>query len=72
MSNENTEPIFKSFNLLKLNEIILFKINVLNFYYKYCHNLLPIYFQSIDFLQRTDLHTHTHTLFVQNSNYCLY
>ena len=29
--NDHTEPILKSFNLLKLNEI--FKINVLKFYY---------------------------------------
>ena len=54
--NDHTEPILKSFNLLKLNDI--FKINVLKFYYKYCHNLLPIYFQSINFLQRTDLYSY--------------
>ena len=54
--NDHTEPILKSFSLLKLNDI--FKINVLKFYYKYCHNLLPIYFQSINFLQRTDLHSY--------------
>ena len=52
--NDHTEPILKSFNLLKFDDIL--KITHLKFYFKYCHNLLPLYFQSIKFIQRTECH----------------
>ena len=42
--NDHTEPIFKSLNLLKLNDI--FKLSVLKFYYNYCNDLLPKYFKN--------------------------
>ena len=40
--NAHTEPLFKKFNLLKLQDI--FVQCCLKFYYKYVHNTLPLYF----------------------------
>ena len=42
--NDHTEPVFKLLNLLKLGNI--YKQILLKFYYNYCHETLPFYFQS--------------------------
>ena len=39
--NAHTDPLFKSLNLLKLKYI--FELSVLNLYFKFKHNLLPVY-----------------------------
>ena len=43
--NSHTSPIFKSLNILKIEDI--FKINLLKFLYKFQNNLLPKYFDEI-------------------------
>ena len=52
--NAHTEPLFKSLGLLKFED--LFMLMALKFFYKYCHNLLPSYFQLINFEHRQDIH----------------
>ena len=54
--NAHTGPIFKSLFLLKLEDI--YRLNVLKFYYRYCHNQLPPYFQRFIFKTRGDVHHH--------------
>ena len=53
--NEHTEPLFKALNLLKLED--LYKLSILKFYFKYCHNLLPFHFQNFNLLQRSEIHS---------------
>ena len=43
----HSEPLFKTLNLLKLEDII--KVNISKFYYQYENNNLPLYFQNIDY-----------------------
>ena len=43
----HSEPLFKTLNLLKLEDII--KVNILKFHYQYENNNLPLYFQNIDY-----------------------
>ena len=50
--NDCTEPIFKLFNQLTFDDIL--KITHLKFYFKHCTYLLPLYFPSIKFIQRTE------------------
>ena len=45
--NSHSEPLFKEFELLKLQN--LFILNLLKFYFNYCHNRLPQYFHSFVF-----------------------
>ena len=52
--NAHSEPLFKQLNLLKIGDI--YKLNILKLYFKHCHRELPYYLQSIDFLQRSDVH----------------
>ena len=54
--NAHTGPIFKSLFLLKLEDI--YRLNVLKFYYRHCHNQLPPYFQRFIFKTRGDVHHH--------------
>ena len=42
--NAHTDPIFKSFNILKVHD--LFFLNALKFYFKYKNDMLPDYFQT--------------------------
>jgi hypothetical protein len=44
--NAHTEPLFKSLNLLKIEDML--KIQQLKFYFKYSHNQLPMYFSRRD------------------------
>ena len=39
--NAHTDPLFKSLNLLKLKD--LFELSVFKIYFKFTHNLLPVY-----------------------------
>ena len=54
--NADTEPIFKSLNLLKIEDI--YKATTLKFYYNYRNNLLPYYFQKFDILLRCEIHSY--------------
>ena len=53
--NAHTEPLFKSLNLLKVEEI--FKIKILKFYYKYSQKTLPLYFNEM-FTKTSHQHNH--------------
>ena len=46
----HTEPLFKKLSMLKL------ELQVLKFYFNYCHNSVPIYFQSFNFVSRSEIH----------------
>ena len=52
----HTEPLFKTLNLLKIND--LFKLNILKFYYKLHHKKLPSYFNSFNLNVMQDIHSH--------------
>ena len=54
--NDHTEPVFKLLNLFKLGDI--YKQILLKFYYNYCHETLPFYFQSFDMNRRMDCHNY--------------
>ena len=54
--NAHTNPLFKSLNLLKIQDI--YNLNVLKFYFNYRHNLLPRYFNSYNFKYRSSIHEH--------------
>ena len=43
--NAHTEPLFKSLNLMKIEDI--FTCQALKFYYKYVHDKLPRYFSNL-------------------------
>ena len=43
--NAHTEPLFKTLNLLKIDDI--FRFNAIKFYYKYTKGDLPLYFSNI-------------------------
>ena len=53
--NAHTEPLLKTLNLLKIENII--KTKALKLYYKYKRNELPKYFESI-FTESNDNHSH--------------
>ena len=55
--NAHTEPIFKSLELLNINDI--FRVSCLDFYYKHCNNTLPHYLQSISFRTHADTHSYS-------------
>ena len=61
--NAHTEPIFKSLNTLKLNDI--FCLNQLKFYYKLIHNKLPDYFDQFRLKENRQFHHHN----TRNANY---
>lgn len=54
--NSHSEPLFKKLNILKLED--MYKLNVLNFYYKYCNNMLPTYFSSFGLATQGGIHHH--------------
>ena len=53
--NAHTEPIFKSFNILKLDDIVIYF--AVKFYYKLKNNTLPLYFIEM-FSTNTEVHTY--------------
>ena len=54
--NSHTDPIFKSLNYLKVDDI--YELNVLKFYFNYCHLMVPSYFIKFNFSQRLDIHNY--------------
>ena len=57
--NAHTEPLFKSLNLLKLEDMVSF--NVLKLYYKLCHGNLPVYVTNL-FTRNAPGTTHNYDL----------
>ena len=57
--NAHTEPLFKSLNLLKLEDMVSF--NVLKLYYKLCHGNLPVYVTNL-FTRNAPGATHNYDL----------
>ena len=53
--NAHTDPLFKTLNLLKLEDI--FKSSALRLYYKFQHNMLPDFFANM-FCPASDHHSH--------------
>ena len=47
-------PWHKKLSILKVDDI--FKLQVLKFYFNYCHNNVPICLQSFDFVGRSETH----------------
>ena len=54
--NAHSEPLLKSLQLLKLEDI--FKLNMLKFYYRYANNQLPQYFSNFKIIPQNDIHEH--------------
>ena len=54
--HSQTEPLFKSLGLLKLNDI--FNSHILKFYFNFCHNLLPEFFLRFDLVQRSNFYAY--------------
>ena len=54
--NSHTEPLFKTNNILKVEDI--FQLNCLKFYYKFCNDCLPSYFSSFRFSTRSAVHSY--------------
>ena len=54
--NSHTDPIFKSLNYLKVDDI--YELNVLKFYFNYCHLMVPSDFIKFNFSQRLDIHNY--------------
>ena len=54
--NAHSDPIFKSIQTLKLDDI--YKINILKFYYKYLHRNLPTFFYSFSLKTRFEIHNY--------------
>ena len=54
--NAHTEPLFKSLQLLKIDD--LFRLSCLDFYYKYCNNTLPYFLQSFSLVTHADTHSY--------------
>ena len=54
--HSQTEPLFKSLGLFKLNDI--FNSHILKFYFNFCHNLLPEFFLRFDLVQRSNFYAY--------------
>ena len=68
--NAHTEPLLKNNNLLKTDDI--YKVQVLNFYYKLKHQTLPIYFRCFPTTMNTDIHrynTRRRNIFIPRVNH---
>ena len=52
--NSHTDPIFKSLGLLKLDDI--YKLSCLDFYYRYCNELLPNYMSNFELRTQGEIH----------------
>ena len=50
----HTDPLFKSSNLLKVNDI--YKLNQMKFLYKLVNNTLPLYFNTFTYISGSDVH----------------
>ena len=68
--NSHTDPIFKSRNLLKLEDIYVSQ--VLTFFYKLENNRIPVYFSCIQYVPNTQVHdyeTRRKELYVPRSDH---
>ena len=54
--NAHTEPLMKTLSILNIED--MFKLNILKWYYKYCHKQLPVYFQKFNILRHSDMHNY--------------
>ena len=54
--NANTEPLMKTLSILNIEDML--KLNILKWYYKYCHKQLPVYFQKCNILRHSDMHNY--------------
>ena len=54
--NAHTEPLFKTFQLLKVNDIL--KVQQLRFHFSLIYNKLPVYFNCFTFSQNYHFHNH--------------
>ena len=54
--NSHCDPLFKSFNILKLPDML--RLQELKLYYKFVHNKLPHYLQQLPFHLNHDIHSH--------------
>ena len=54
--NSHGDPLFKSFNILKLPDML--RLQELKLYYKFVHNKLPHYLQQLPFHLNHDIHSH--------------
>ena len=54
--NAHTSPLFKTLNCLKIDDIYV--LNILKFYFKFCHRKLPEYLLSFDLTARSNIHSH--------------
>ena len=54
--NAHTTPLYKSLNILKINDHFL--LYQLKFYHKYMNNNLPLYFQNLQIIRPRDIHDH--------------
>ena len=61
--NAHTEPLFKSLELLKIQDIYV--LTVLKFYYKHCHNQLPHHLQGFTYQTCSSVHHYD----TRNKNY---
>ena len=52
--NAHTEPLMKTLSILKIED--MFKLDILKWYYKYCHKQLAVYFQKFNILRHPDIH----------------
>ena len=55
--NAHTEPLFKTLNLLKINDI--FTSSQLKFYYEFLKNDLPHFFKDMTFSIKSEIHDHS-------------
>ena len=62
--NAHTEPLFKSYNILKLDD--LYKQQELKFYYKFVHKKLPDFYLNFTLLRSSDQHNYNTR---QNNNF---
>jgi hypothetical protein len=55
--NSHSDPLFKRYSILKVNDIL--KLQEWKFYYKYKNLVLPQYFLQFSFPRQIDIHPHT-------------
>ena len=56
INNNNTEPLFKQLNMLKLEDLL--KPQQLKFYFKFNEGSLPVYLQNWDITPNARVHNH--------------
>ena len=54
--NAHTSPLFKYLGCVTFED--LYTLNILKFYFNYCHSLVPSYFIKLNFCENSDIHSH--------------